>query len=125
MELTGQEMDWNIFSESLLSAYSKRFDKMNAAIGHIKLMLTADDSYILGNLTGTQDTLSLRGNTNIGKQAILTLNARVQLPPDQLEAIIMEEIQSACQNQIQVHHLELNCLSPGRPHPTHRYNHIV
>jgi len=57
--------------------------------------------------------------------ARLTLNARVQMSPEALETIVREMIVSTCQGRITATNVAWRCLSPGRPNPTHRYDHVV
>jgi G3E family GTPase len=125
LTLTGNETDWNHFSETLLKSLSTRFDALNATVGHVKMILEADENFILGNLTGTKNTLSLSGKINPSPQTKLILNARVQLDPEQLKKIVLEEISGFENQSIEFDNLELRCLSPGRPNPTFRYDHIV
>ena len=64
--LRGEPTDWNVFAEKLLSGLSRRFDGMDASVGHVKLMVEAGDSFLIGNLTGKVDTLSIRGPAGTG-----------------------------------------------------------
>lgn len=123
--LRGEPTEWNLFAERLLSGLSQRFDSMGAPVGHVKLMVEAGDNFVIGNLTGQSDTLSLRGSALTGFEARLTLNARVQMSPEALETIVREMIDSTSQGSISATPLAWRCLSPGRPNPTHRYEHVV
>lgn len=123
--LRGEPTEWKGFAETLLSDLSQRFDSMGASVGHVKLMLESGDSYLLGNLTGKGDTLSIRGSAVTGSEARLTLNARVQMSPEALETIVREELASTCKGRITATPVAWRCLSPGRPNPTHRYDHVV
>ncbi|HAF59850.1 MAG TPA: GTP-binding protein [Bacillota bacterium] len=127
VELKGKsaETDWNAFAQNLMSNLASRFDDLNASVGHVKMLLEAGDKFVIGNLTGTKDTLSIRGSVDPGKSASMTLNARVQMDPDTLKNIVGEELQSACGSGIEMRIVELNYLSPGRPNPTYRYDRIV
>lgn len=121
----GEPTEWNIFAESLLCGLSQRFDSMGASVGHVKLMLESGNRFLIGNLTGKGKTLSIRGLTVTSSEARLTLNARVQMSPESLEAIVREMIATASQEHITATPMAWRCLSPGRPNPTHRYDHIV
>jgi hypothetical protein len=123
--LRGEPTEWNLFAESLLSGLSQRFDSMGASVGHVKLMVEAGDSFLIGNLTGKGDTLSIRGLAVTGSEARLTLNARVQMSPEALETIVREMIVSTSLGRITATPVAWHCLSPGRPNPTHRYDHVV
>lgn len=123
--LRGQAADWHAFAETLLRTLSQRFDAGGAAVGHVKLMLSAGEAFLMGNLTGRAETLSLRGSVPPGAEASLTLNARVQMTPEALDATVREVLAAVCAGRVQADIAAWRCLSPGRPRPTHRYDHVV
>lgn len=123
--LRGQATDWNAFAEALLRGLSRRFDGCSAAVGHVKLMVAAAGSFLIGNLTGSADTLSIRGSVPPGPEASLTLNARVEMSPEALDAVVREVLAATCAESVQSDIVAWRCLSPGRPQPTHRYDHVV
>lgn len=123
--LRGESANWNAFAETLLNELSQRFDSMGASVGHLKLMVEAGDSFVIGNVTDRNDTLTMRGSAVTGSEARLTLNARVQMSPEALEAIVRELLASTSEGQVSTTPVAWRCLSPGRPNPTHRYNHVV
>lgn len=87
--------------------------------------MEAGKSYLIGNLTGSKELLNIRGSLGDEKEVKMVLNARVQMDPGKLESIVLEEISKACEGKINTEVIAMKCLSPGRPNPTHRYNHIV
>lgn len=123
--LRGQEVDWNGFAAALLRGLSRGFDDGKAAVGHVKLMISAGEGFLIGNVTGTADTLSIRGTLPPGPEASLTLNARVQMSPAALDASVRTMLTATCAQQVQADIVAWRCLSPGRPQPTHRYDHVV
>jgi Ni2+-binding GTPase involved in maturation of urease and hydrogenase len=123
--LRGEAVDWNAFAAGLLRGLSGRFDRGNSAVGHVKLMVSAADGFLIGNLTGTADTLSIRNTLTPGPEASLTLNARVQMTPEALDACVREVLAATCAETVQADIVAWRCLSPGRPQPTHRYDHVV
>jgi hypothetical protein len=123
--LRGERTEWNTFAERLLSDLSQRFDRMGASVGHVKLMLEDGDSFLIGNLTGKRDTISIRGSAGTGSSARLTINARVQMSPEKLEEIVRDVIVSTGNGQLTATEVAWRCLSPGRPNPTHRYEQVV
>ena len=125
VELSSNFADWNLFAQNLMSNLSARFDNLNASVGHVKMLLESGDKFVIGNLTGAKDTLSIRGSVDAGKTARMTLNARVQTDPDTLKDIVEEEIRTACGSDIEKKTVELNYLSPGRPNPTYRYDRVI
>jgi len=125
VKLQSQFANWDIFAENLLNALSQRFEALNAAVGHVKLLVKTDNGFVIGNITGPKNFLNIRGSAGEAKEAKMTLNARAQMEPDTLQAIILEEISKAGENDITADFLALKCLKPGRPNPTYRYDHIV
>jgi len=75
---------------------------MRVAIGHVKLILESSNSFLIGNLTGTNDTLCFRGQLTPSSEAHLTLNARVQTSPEQLEQIVNETLAASATDHINV-----------------------
>ncbi|SHN58063.1 GTP-binding protein [Desulfitobacterium chlororespirans] len=125
IELQSQGADWDTFGRNLLNSLRSRFGSLNAAIGHVKLLIATDKGYVIGNITGAKDSLDIRESAGTGQKAQLTLNARVQMEPDILEGIVKEEIAKAQADKITATIAVLKCLKPGRPNPTYRYGTIV
>lgn len=124
IRLSGESTDWDKFAQQLMKSLSHQFDSLNASVGHVKMMLEANDNYLTGNLTGTGETLNFRGSAGIGTQALLTLNARVEMNPEVLEQIVREALEACC-GSLDEKIIALRCLSPGRPNPTFRFDHVV
>jgi G3E family GTPase len=123
--LQGTFVDWNSLAEKLLNSLSVRFDELKSPVGHVKLIIEAGDSYVIGNLTGKKESLYIRSKAETGNEAKMIINARVQMEPENLERIVLEEIRVACGKDIISRIDALKCLSPGRPDPTYRYDYIV
>ena len=124
VRLSGAPTDWNTFAQHLMKGLSHQFDSRKASVGHVKMMLESDDNYLTGNLTGKSESLNFRGYAGIGSQAMLTLNARVEMSPELLEQIV-REVLDACRGSLETKIVNLRCLSPGRPNPTFRFDHVV
>jgi G3E family GTPase len=122
--LTGEQTDWDEFAMNFMQGLSLQFDKIGASVGHVKMMLEAGDQYLMGNLTGKGNTLDFRGSAGTGTNARLTLNARVEMSPKTLELIVREMLDEI-RGRLDVKILALKCLSPGRPNPSFRFDHVV
>ncbi|HHU32522.1 MAG: GTP-binding protein [Zhaonellaceae bacterium] len=125
LKLKGESVDWDRFAENLLNALSRQFDDLNSEVGHVKLIIEAGNNFVIGNLTGQNESLELRRSTGVGNEAKMTLNARVQMEPENLKNIVLKEIADVCGTEVVSEILALKCLSPGRPNPTHRYKYVV
>ena len=125
-ELTSaQPTDWKVFAERLLGALSSEFDAMSATVGHVKLAVTSGAAIVTANLVGTRETLEIHGEAFQGKSARLTLNARAQMSPGQLEAAVCGQMAKVCASAVTAQTVALRCLSPGYPNPTYRYDKVV
>lgn len=125
IELSGERTDWDAFARILMQNLSQQFDSRNASVGHVKIILEAGADYLTGNLTGKGNTLNFRGSAGIGRQARLTLNARVEMSPETLEQIVRETLRVQTKGILKSNIVALRSLSPGRPNPTYRFNYIV
>ena len=121
--LQGPSTEWDEFAGRFLGALGNRFDGLGASVGHVKVLIEAGGDFVVGNLTGKVETLRVRGAGKGGSHARMTLNARVEMSPETLEAIVAEEL--AKLDGFTVTTLASRCLSPGRPEPTYRYTHLV
>ncbi len=126
IKLKGQSTDWKAYATNLLKMMGHRFDNLGSSVGHVKLIIEDDDkNCVVGNLTGSVETLSVRGRSMKNPAVHLTLNARVEMTPNELEGISREMLESSCKGKITMTTDAWRCLSPGRPNPTQRYNYIV
>ncbi len=124
-KLTGSAVNWNGYVRNFMENLSERFRAAGSAVGHVKVLLETGDGKILANLTGGSATLSVRGTVSFDDSAALTINARVETTPNDLQRIVNEELSRANADTVSCSIEAVNCLTPGRPNPTHRYDHIV
>jgi len=125
LELKGDSIDWDKFAKDLLTRLSRRFDEADSAIGHVKLIVEVGSNFVIGNLISTDEPPTIRRSAGVGNEARMTLNARVQMAPQELEKIAFEEIANVCGSNIRSEAIALKCLSPGYPRPTYRYDRVV
>ena len=119
-------IDWRTFCSDLLKQLHDVFRDRRARIGHVKLLLTAGGGHCMGNLTSRESEPLLQGRIEgVPPQAGLTLNARVEMPPEELERIVRETLPKAAGRHVRADILTLRCLRPGRPKPTHRYDSVI
>ena len=125
IELTGISVDWDVYAHELMQSLSLQFDAMKSSVGHVKMLIESEDRYIISNLTGLNNTLTFRRSAGTGNHACLTINARVEMSPVTLEQIVRKTLDAIAINTISKKIVALRCLSPGRPKPTYRFDHIV
>ena len=125
IELGGEPTNWDDFSRNLMQDLSQQFDRLKAPVGHLKIILESGENYLIANLTGLKCTLNFRGLAGISTKARLTLNARVEMSPDELELIVRKTLNKYTKDSLTLNIVALRCLSPGRPNPTYRFDHII
>ncbi|MDY0165798.1 MAG: GTP-binding protein [Thermoguttaceae bacterium] len=122
----GKEPDWREVAGNLLNRMHSAFKDRRAEIGHVKLALNCDGKEGTASLTRLGGEIMFRDFDSLaGQQASLILNARVQMSPDELEAIVRKAVALAEKDGGVADIRTLRCLMPGRPNPTHRYARAV
>jgi G3E family GTPase len=125
VHLRADQPDWAAYACRLLEMLRDRLADVDAAIGHVKLLVTTGDDCCVANLTHTRGTVEVRGNVAKLSEAELTLNARAQMPPADLERVVRDCLAETAGDQVEWEIGALRCFSPGRPNPTHRYDHVI
>jgi G3E family GTPase len=125
IQLHADQPDWSAYARNLLDDLRLELGRAQAAVGHVKLLVTTGNDCCIANLTHTAGTVEVRGEIASLSDAELTLNARAQMPPADLEALAHASLARVAGTTTtwQVDHLR--CFRPGRPAPTYRYDHIV
>lgn len=118
--------DWKKFVGSLLNAIAAECEKKSIPPTHIKLFIEGGTGAIIGNLTGKKDTVTINGETPHTDSVTLTLNARAQTSPENLQTMIENVLAGQLKaDNVTSETRYLNCLMPGRPNPTHRYDKVI
>ncbi len=125
IELSGISVDWDFFARELMQKLSRRFDEIEASVGHVKILIESENRYLVSNLTGKSNTLTFRHSAGTGNTARLTVNARVEMTPETLENIVCTTLDATAGTSIRKKIVALRCLSPGRPNPTFRFDKVV
>jgi len=121
-----QKVEWDAVCRDLLNELHTRFRERQARIGHVKLLLTAAYGQCSGNLTGLGCEPVVQGRIDGSPTTVdLVLNARVEMPPEDLERIVRESLTKVGGQRLRIDIRHLRALRPGRPQPTHRYDAVV
>lgn len=114
---------WKPIALDLLKALKDAFHARNAEVAHVKLSLTAPGHALTGNLTSTGGLpfLMVQGTAEApSTEALLIVNARVQIQPDELKAAVQATLESGLPRSLLKEIERLDCFSPSRPVPEHR-----
>lgn len=125
IELQGDRVSWDTFISNLLRSLSSELDAKKIGVGHIKVILKSEGGQVIGNITGTTDTLSIRGSSGVTNQAQLIINARVGTDPFVLGNMVKDALDATTKNWIAYRVKAWKCLSPSYPIPTYRYSKAV
>jgi G3E family GTPase len=119
-------VDWTALAVSVLSGIQQASAARNTEIAHAKISLHTDSGQIVANLTSTQGRIATRGAiAGTPMSATLTVNARVEMTPEELQRIVEQVLHTAVSDAVQATITAMHSLSPGRPTPTHRYTEVV
>ena len=122
----GLEPRWADFTHALLDGMQRSFQQTENEVGHAKLLLASNDGQIAANLTGLHHPIRTLAEGPLTRlTATLTLNARVQTTPEDLEDTFRKALANAAHGHVACTINALHCLQPGRPVPTHRYTAVV
>jgi Ni2+-binding GTPase involved in maturation of urease and hydrogenase len=109
----------NVLGNVILRIRDSLRPRPNTGIGHLKLAATSRGRSIWGSLTQLDAEPSL-GGEGLGDVASATLlvNARVQMDPPELEAVVRAAVSEAAENAgIEAEFVDLQCFSPAYPNP--------
>ena len=120
----GKSGDFDAAARSLIEPLGKSFDKRNVSVGHVKFLLQTTDHQWIGNLTGKAHTASLRDQARSADNVTLTVNARVEMKPEDLQNLVLDAVQTIFAG-FDCAQTGLNCLIPGRPDPTYHYTEVI
>ena len=123
---TGDSVDWAAFTSGLFAAMQRRLVEQRAEVGHLKALLDCGGGRLLANLTGVNERVSLRKDGVLQElTASLTMNARVQVSPEEMELLFREALDEICAGAVTFAITSFHCIKPGRPQPTYRYDRTV
>jgi MIP family channel proteins len=119
-------VDWADYCRSLLEAIRDRLAAEGAEIAHLKVLLITTGGTLAGNLTRTAAEPAVRSElTAATADAVLVINARVNQPPDALQVVVRDALQTVRGGALGVQVRKMVALRPGRPQPVHRFNAAV
>lgn len=125
VSLQGKSTNWDEFVQALLADMANEFDQAGYPVGHVKVILENGKAFIVGNITGTKETISMRGSAGQGEESKLIINARVETSPTTLDKIVRKSLDKLTASDYTTNVLAWKYLQPGRPEPTHRFSEVI
>ena len=120
----GGPLDWQVVAEDLLEEIRCALVARRAEIAHLKLIIGAGSESLTGNVTSNDGPVFVRGRLDpAAGQAVMRINARVHIGPDELKAIVEGALRETAggHGRLDATITALSSLRPGRPVPTHRF----
>lgn len=127
VQLSAEEpTDWTDFADRLIRELWGRLRDRSSEIAHLKLLVQTATGSLVANATSTAREPTMRGALEgATNEAVLVLNARVHLPPEELRTLVEDCLRSTAGDRAQAEVAHIQSLSPGRPEPKHRYDRVV
>jgi len=123
----GADTDWRALAFDILRAFKDQFRALNAEVAHLKLYLSSSGTGLVGNLTSTRGMpfVLVQGTAAVTRDALLILNARVHIQPEALRTAAGAVLDGLRARGISCDVSTMDCFSPGRPNPTHRFSEVI
>ena len=118
------EFDLDLILTNLLQQMVDEMHELGSEVAHLKVIGQAEGAYAVANAISNDQPVQLSlASEHRTRFAELVVNARIAIPPETLEATFRKVLEHlANRNSLVVATTALNCLKPGRPVPTHRFN---
>jgi Ni2+-binding GTPase involved in maturation of urease and hydrogenase len=118
--------DWRLLCLFLMQRIQEACRRRRAPVGHVKMLMATGDKACVANLTGLKGKVDLRGEVDESKpKARLVVNARVEMPPEDLECLLREGLDMLLMGRVRIDYRRLQRFRPGRPVPTYRYREVI
>ncbi len=123
----GGAADWREFTLDLMRRLQAEFRSRSAEVAHVKLLVTTANGSMVASLTSNNAEPVLTGELSDpgGKDALLVVNARVHMSPDDLRSVVERSLGEAAGGEIRAEIVNVQSFSPARPRPTHRFDSVV
>lgn len=117
---------WADFAAAFLRLLEGDCAARLADIGHVKMILSAGGRSLMANSVRTGLPPFVRGELPPAGRAETIINARVEMPPEELEKLVRTRLAESCAAcGLRLGALGVKALSPARPQPTWRYESVA
>lgn len=118
----GGDGDYAAASQKLLDTLAAKLEGIG--VGHVKFLVQDGTHQWMGNITGGAEEPLLRDEDQEADTKLVTVNARVEVGPLELEKIVVSTVDEIFAD-LDVTDIKTRVLIPGRPNPTYHYDHVV
>jgi G3E family GTPase len=118
-----ENTDWRRVCERLLARLQSRFREEEAEVAHLKAILSTSNGYLQCNLTRLDAEIHIEGEAEPGSEkSSLTVNARVQMSPQNLKREFHQALKSSLGPNIRTTLRSFSCFEPARPVPSFHFS---
>lgn len=125
VNLHGETAAWDDVLSALMAGLKARIEEQHLRVGHVKVIAENGQQYAVGNITGADNTLTIRHGAGQSTDLRLIVNARVECTPEHLDQLVREALLAVIQERFTEEVIAWRFLQPGRPNPTHRFTEVV
>ncbi len=119
---SAQPFEAGAFMRRLITQLHATIKAKDAEVAHLKFLIESEGEALWTNLTRTGGEPTY-GSSGLGtlQDAMLTINARVRIAPDDLEHLVRAGLaETAAEMSLEAHVLELQAFRPAYPRPRYR-----
>lgn len=121
-----EKIDWTVLGRNLIGRIHEELSRLNAEIGHLKLLISNPDGQVAANATSIREKPEVRTCMEASAgEASLIVNARAHIDPELLKSIVERSISALAGPAIEFSEQSLHCFKPAYPRPTYRMNRVV
>lgn len=121
LKLFGDKVDWNVFANHFMLELSNKISQAHASVGHVKIFLENEPNYLVGNITGKNNTLTFKGEAGISNTARLIINARVEISPERLTQLVKNALEKITEENLSYKVFSWTSISPAYPNSTYKF----
>ena len=125
VNLHGTSTAWDLVVNELMTDIKARIDAESLRVGHVKVIAENGQQYAVGNITGADNTLTLRNGAGESTDVRLIINARVECTPEHLDEMIRQSLGSLSPSRFTEEVVAWRFLQPGRPQPTYHFTEVA
>lgn len=125
VKMKGPSTSWNQVLAAFIEKITALLRQRQIPVGHVKAIVENETRFAVVNLTDFKNQPSFRGDAGESTEAVLTINARVETSPEELDSLVKDVLSQLLSETYTQEVLAWKSLQPGRPNPTFRFAQII